>query len=150
MIIKNKHQEKRMVMLLRRFGMKCGILPAVTKKSEEEHTMKRTRVIYAVTVFAALSLASQAFAMGGSMGQGNGGGKHGAGGHTQQGGMSGMQNGSGSGAGSRHETMHEAGSQHGSMNASGQQSMMNGGTSAGGSDTQPATPAPATAQPLKN
>ncbi len=116
--------------------------------------MKRTSVIYAVTVFAALSITSQAFAMGGSMGQGNGGGNHSMGGHTQQRGMSGMQNGSGNGAGSgtgsRHEAMHEAGSQQGSTNGSDRQRMMNDGTGAGSSDTQPATQAPATAQPVKN
>ena len=116
--------------------------------------MKRINVIYAVTVLAALSFTSQAFAMVGSMRQGNGGGNHSMGGHTQQGGMSGMQHGSGNGAdsgtGSRHEAMHEAGSQQGSTNGSSQQRMMNDGTGAGGSDAQPTTQAPATPQPVKN
>lgn len=141
-------------MLLFRVGMDCGTLPTVTKKTEEEHTMKRTGVLYAVTILAALSITSQAFAMGGSMGQGNGGGNHGMGGHTQHGGMSGMQHGSGNGAGSgtgnRHEAMHEAGTQQGGMNGSDRQRMMNDGAGAGGSETQPATQAPATPQPVKN
>lgn len=119
--------------------------------------MKRTGVIYAVTILAALSFTSLAIAMGGSMGQGNGGGSHSMGGHAQQGRMQGMQhsgNGAGSGTGSRHEamheTMHEAGSRQGGNDGSSQQHMMNGGTASGGSDTQPAAQAPATAQPDKN
>lgn len=110
--------------------------------------MKKITTLYAVAALAALSLAGQAFAMGGSMMQGSaGGGNRNMGSHMQRNGTTGMQHGSGNG--SRHEVMHETDAQRGSMNAAGQQHMMNNGVNVG-PDTQSATLTPVTTQPVRN
>ena len=81
--------------------------------------MKKTTALYAVTAFAALSFASQAFARGGSMGGGQG---HGTSGGTHQM-VSTMQSGSGSAMHQR--TMLANGSQQGTT-GSGAQNMTRG------------------------
>ena len=84
--------------------------------------MKRTTALYAVTVLAALSFTSQAFAKGGSMGSGQG---HGNPGGTHQM-ASTMQPGAGNGMQQR--TMLNNGSQQGPTAGSGPQNMKQGST----------------------
>lgn len=117
--------------------------------------MKRNIALFTVIAITALSLAGQAFAMGGGMGatmqgrgdrnqqtrpsmhQGSGSGMH-AGNAGEQGHMA--RNGSAAG-GSHSGAMHDGVTGHGGMNGSGQQHMTNGGDSPA---TQTETAAPPT------
>ena len=85
--------------------------------------MKRTTVLYAVTVLAALSFAGQALAKGGDMSGGQGHGGNPGGTHQM---ASTMQPGTGNGMQQR--TMQGNGSQQGPTSGSGPQNMKQGGS----------------------
>ena len=114
--------------------------------------MKRIKALYAVTAFAALSFAGQAFAMGGGMGGGQGHGSM-SGSHEMASGMSRndggkmhsgtgdrqgtgpadmMQSDSGTGTGTHQGSMGDQGTQHTSMHGTtGSHEMMQDGTGSG-------------------
>ncbi|MDA8429903.1 MAG: hypothetical protein M0T70_11675 [Geobacteraceae bacterium] len=88
--------------------------------------MKRTTAIYAVTALAALSLAGQAFARGGSMGGGQGHGSSGGTQHMASGFGTGIQQrsmqsngGQAAGSGTQHIQHSGLGSSAGHLNGSG-------------------------------
>lgn len=110
--------------------------------------MKRTTALYAVTAFAALTFAGQAFAMGGGQGHGSMSGSHGMasgmsrndGGsmHSGTGGRQGtgqtdtLRNDSGEGAGMQQGHMGDRGAQDASMHGTtGSHDMMQEGTGSG-------------------